>query len=90
MHSLFHKSALNEVFLIYHISDDTSTYESDRLMPIAHPDTHVVHGKVVLGKEFPTLQLMLIVLTESNVQFTTSQTELQIGYSIGVMCMEFY
>ena len=90
MHSLFHKSALNEVFLIYHVSDDTSTYESDRLMPIAHPDTHVVRGKIVLGRESPTLQLMLIVLTESNVQFTTSQTELQIGYSIGVMCMEFH
>ena len=59
-------------------------------MPIAHPDTHVVRGKIVLGRESPTLQLMLIVLTESNVQFTTSQTELQIGYSIGVMCMEFY
>ena len=72
MHSLFHKSAFNEVFLIYPVSDDTSTYESDRLMPIVHPDTHVVHGKVVLGKEFPTLKLILIVLTELDVQFTTS------------------
>ena len=34
--------------------------------------THVVHRKVVLGKEFPTLKPILIVLTELDVQFTTS------------------